>query len=997
MIDVAIVTPLPEEWHETVRKIEEAQEVPSNYPAAIGVVGHFRVLVCMPSHTGNPASAAFVTDMAREWHPRWIVLLGIAGGFPEKGVHQGDVVFATQVFGYEYGKVAEGKFKRRSDYDFPVDEAWLGHAKALAAQVEGPEQGWRRLSVPPAPGPSDRIVHFQPIASGEKVDDDPEYEFFAQAFEQLTDVGAVEMEAVGTGSAVRQLQSSMHVGLLVVRGISDCPTGTTTNHLQTGGTAQRDGWKRHAAASAAAFAVELLSLPGAPVAREKIPDTQTLPFQAPPDVIDFVNRESDLASMRLAISSGLSGTLTNVTGMPGVGKTAMAIHFAHLHRTLFGGVLWAFAGEQNVQEILYAFAEAYGQGRALAELSNHSHRISFLQRLLNERRPLVIVDDVRRKRDLDVLLRAVGSCPTIVTSRKRSVGETATQAIDTHPLSPEDSANLLSSTMGRELRPEESEPAKEIVRLVGGLPLALRILGRRAKWSNYSMPQLLARLEAERIRAIAWTDDNTKDTNVRVSFDVSYVELDAVLANAFDSLGTFRGPDFSSDAVAHINRIAVSDAEDLLAALYELSLIEPSTAERWRLHPLLREYAAEHQMANGKGKENDERAIDFFCELTALADSEIHGADQDIWFDRLDSEYQNIRGAYERAEGLGDLASQRKIASCLGWYWSVRGYQSEGRDWLSSTIAHQPPDAVDIDFARALLGFGYLAANQGDFDVAHDAADKSVTICSKIRDPEVLAMALHRRGYASWGLGNYGSATADARRARNLCKRHMKASAGTEYKRWCTRFADSCNLLGLIRAYKGEQSAAVRAYNTSLRHRVSVGDTWGISATLNNLGEVRRCQRRMNEAEELYLQSLSMRVATLDAWGTANSLNNLGELQRARGDLEGAYHYFLQGLEVARRLNNRVAIATSAAGIAGIAALREEWRLAATIFGFASKQLTASRARLGPANHYDYDDFVSRALGAKATSGLRGQFRAGSTLSVSGIVPLLQQLQPKGQ
>jgi nucleoside phosphorylase len=195
--------------------------------------------------------ASLILERAR---PQILILAGIAGGFPERGVHRGDVVIAHTVHSFDYGKLTKGAFRRRPELDFNCDVSLLQYASTLVAEKV---QSWRRyvgLTRPDRRTAEKTSAHTDCyIASSNKVVDDPGHPFYSAVASTFSEVHAVEMEAVGAAAATRLNQSDRVVRFLMIRGISDEP-GT----LAAAGSAQRSKWKKYASEVAAAFTRRLI-------------------------------------------------------------------------------------------------------------------------------------------------------------------------------------------------------------------------------------------------------------------------------------------------------------------------------------------------------------------------------------------------------------------------------------------------------------------------------------------------------------------------------------------------------------------------------------------------------------------------------------------------------------------------------------------------------------------------------------------------------------------
>jgi nucleoside phosphorylase len=251
--DIAILAPTAWEWNEMLEHLSDRVSVDGPLPMEQGSIGSFSVLCCS-SGKGQEKTASALTLIIERATPKWLFLVGIAGGFPAQKVHRGDVVVAHVIHSFDYGKLVAGTFKRRPEDDFICDRSLLSWAEVVAADRQG---HWRSHLQAKRPDGEDReasVAHVDCyIASSNKLVDDPDHVFFSAVAATFPEIHAVEMEGVGAGASARLAQSERGVGLLMIRGISDEP-GTAAAQ----GTAQRSEWKTYAAAAAAAFVRTLI-------------------------------------------------------------------------------------------------------------------------------------------------------------------------------------------------------------------------------------------------------------------------------------------------------------------------------------------------------------------------------------------------------------------------------------------------------------------------------------------------------------------------------------------------------------------------------------------------------------------------------------------------------------------------------------------------------------------------------------------------------------------
>lgn len=261
-VDILLITVLPDEYAAVLRVLSNARQVPGTpdapnlYGWRLGTIartygGAYRVALALTGSAGTVIASQAVVRSAERWRPRYVLLVGIAGGLSLGGCAPGDVVVSTEIYGYEYGKLDRG-FHPRANWTYQVDRGLLTSVQAFAAA--NPDW-WTGDS--PAPK-----VLFGPVASGEKVVDDPSDPSFAAVLHHWPKLQAVEMEGAGAAAAIEELRAvgSHAIGFLMLRGISDMPRPPSARAEGAAAqTAERDANKRRACDVAAAFAVRWIA------------------------------------------------------------------------------------------------------------------------------------------------------------------------------------------------------------------------------------------------------------------------------------------------------------------------------------------------------------------------------------------------------------------------------------------------------------------------------------------------------------------------------------------------------------------------------------------------------------------------------------------------------------------------------------------------------------------------------------------------------------------
>lgn len=324
---------------------------------------------------------------------------------------------------------------------------------------------------------------------------------------------------------------------------------------------------------------------------------QLAPFQAISDVPTFVGRQAELDRLRQALRQRHSVALTSLHGMGGVGKTSLAAHTAYDLRAAFpDGVLWARLDTSDTMSILNQLAGAYGID--VSRYATVDSRSAIVRGLLADKRALLVLDNAESSDQVTPLLPpSTGSCAVLLTTRHDLAVTDGWMRLEVRPFTPDsrDALALFARFLGPEEAQRQGDTLQEIAELVGHLPLALALVAA----------QLARGMEASAMRDALGQEQARLDTlqrenrSVRASFDISYSALLPEQQRFFGQLGVFSGDDFDAAAAASVAETAVAHAEDLLQQLFDLSLVQVTRPGRWRLHPLLRDYAREKLAAPG--------------------------------------------------------------------------------------------------------------------------------------------------------------------------------------------------------------------------------------------------------------------------------------------------------------------------------------------------------------------------------------------------------------
>ncbi|MGO1056077.1 ATP-binding protein [Crossiella sp. CA198] len=341
-----------------------------------------------------------------------------------------------------------------------------------------------------------------------------------------------------------------------------------------------------------------------------------VPRQLPPSVRDFTGRTGPLATLDALLSGPAAATVIAVLdGTAGVGKTTLAVHWAHRVQPQFpDGTLFANlrghgpSSPLDPRQVLGWFLGALGlpEARIPAELDTQT---ALYRSLLAGRRVLLVLDNAAGADQVRPLLPGAPGCLVLVTSRAGLsdlvIGEAAVPVTLDLPSTAE-----ATELAGRLLGPVAPQGIADLVRVCARLPLALRVAAGRVRRRGDLDTAI------EEIR-------RDQQSGVRTVFDWSYRQLTAEQAHLFRRLGLHPGPEISVPAAATLATLDLATAHRLLDELAEVHLVEPLGPKRYHLHDLLRAYAAEVAEAEDPVTDREQAVralLEWYAQVSATAD-----------------------------------------------------------------------------------------------------------------------------------------------------------------------------------------------------------------------------------------------------------------------------------------------------------------------------------------------------------------------------------------
>ncbi|MFE6888441.1 helix-turn-helix domain-containing protein [Streptomyces sp. NPDC057694] len=345
-----------------------------------------------------------------------------------------------------------------------------------------------------------------------------------------------------------------------------------------------------------------------------------VPRQLPPDLMVFRGRTADLAEIdRLtdpATAPGGHTGITAIAGMAGIGKTTLAVHWAHHAAERFpDGQLYVdcrgFDATENPLdpgEALGGFLRALGVPSADIPSCTEQRSALFRDRTAS-RQLIVVLDNVRDSAQARPLLPGSAGSLAVITSRNQLSGLAAVEGASVLHLdvwTPDEACTALAARIGEPRCRAEPEAAAELVELCGLLPLAVAVVGAQLG----AAPRLPLRLAVAELRATRprldglTTDDRRVD--VRAAFSCSYRTLDDATARFFRHLVLHPGPTVSTEAAAALAAVEMREARRHLRELTAAGLISRDADGRHVLHDLVRAYGSELAELAGQADDADE-------------------------------------------------------------------------------------------------------------------------------------------------------------------------------------------------------------------------------------------------------------------------------------------------------------------------------------------------------------------------------------------------------
>lgn len=566
--------------------------------------------------------------------------------------------------------------------------------------------------------------------------------------------------------------------------------------------------------------------------------------RVPPDIANFTGRQAELESVTALLgqaskSGEIGHNISVLSGMAGVGKSALAIHAAYQLKPdfpdaqLYVNLRGTESQPLEPSQVLAGFVRSLGVGdRSIPETL--IQRSDLYRSLLSGKRALVLLDNALDEAQVRPLLPDSSTCAVIVTTRKPLAGLEGAAILEVDEMTEQEALDLLQNLVGV-CTPSELEAAKNVIDLCSRLPLAIRItagtLKNKADWRFEDCADKLAD-ERERLLSL-----RLSDLAVRVSLALSYQELDANIARLFRLLGLLIGSNFTPALAGALLESESAIAEESVKHLVDVQLLEPANEGRYRFHDLVRLFAR-GQLAQEEASEARQaarlRISRWYLETSEAMDLALNP----------ETRRQLAQVLVEGKNQSIEATEQKLFLAALNWFEIERTNVLASIEWANQANARE----LVASLAKNLVNFFNIYGYWTDWEQTHLLALEAIRALEDLPERD---------------------APSD------------RISSGY-------REAQTLTNLGNVYSLQSYWQKASDCYEKSLGIFRELGDNPGIAKAMGNLANVYSRQGDWVKASDCYEQSLDIFRELKDSYGEGQTLANLGILYAQQSNQEKA-------------------------------------------------------------------------------------------------------------
>jgi len=686
-----------------------------------------------------------------------------------------------------------------------------------------------------------------------------------------------------------------------------------------------------------------------------------VPFVLPKiDISTFTGRNEELCQLEAQLLDASGEKVCSIVGLSGsggMGKSALAFHFATLHRERFlDGVIGLPVDGKTAREIACDFARVIARydGKEFDEEDDRS-AAAIMQEVFAHRRMLLIFDNADRA-DLKALRPGGQRCALIVTTRDRMLPNAFdipdSGIIDLPPLPNEDARQLLRRILGTERVEAELEATDRIIEITGSLPLALQIIGSTLRGRQRSLVSYAESLQQEQTRLQRLQIRGDQDLNVTASLNLSLASLEECEIDLFACLSVCAKDGFSLQTAMVAGGLADEwETQDLLERLYQLSLLNEVSANRYVFHALVRVYAAAQARERNLWEIAAQRHAEYFIDLV-----QSNNVTKQTVAPRIAEDFDDILQAAEwmrlNAEPDELKESAYRFALKLRSFFYKYGYSKKAvelmagfqtwaeqlSDWNASAkfkvqhakylalegrlpeaeaVLRTAQDSIDRigdltqqqeNQAKQLSSLGGVLQKQGKFDEAIAAFERQISVDEALNDQVSLAIALNRLGGLLQQKERFDEAIAAFKGGISI------AEALNDQK----ALVIGLNCLGGLLQQQGKFDEAIATFERETTIDEALNEQKALAIGLNRLGGLLQQKERFDEAIAAFERQIGVLEALDEQKALAITLNRLGGLLQQQGKFDEAIATFERGIKIAEALNEQKALAITLNRLGGL-------------------------------------------------------------------------------
>ncbi|MBI5714097.1 MAG: tetratricopeptide repeat protein [Chloroflexi bacterium] len=709
------------------------------------------------------------------------------------------------------------------------------------------------------------------------------------------------------------------------------------------------------------------------------PSREAAMTNLPNPLTSFIGREKEIRTLKELLATT---RLLTLSGAGGCGKTRLAIEIASRcargddspNRLYKNGVWWVDLSTLSEPSLV---PQSVANVFDLQETPD-TPLLKLLANFLREKELLLVLDNCEHLIDAsarlaETLLNALPKLQILATSREalNVTGETvwhvpslavpnAEHLPPLNQLTQYDAIKLFVQCAAA-IAPNwkldgNARAVTQICARLDGVPLAIELAAARLK--TLSAEQIAERLN-DRFHLLTSGSRTAlpRQQTLRAAIDWSFDLLSEPERVLLSRLSVFAGG-WTFDAAecvwadsvpASKGRMKGDDILDLLSHLIDKSLIlaeEHDSVTRYRMLETIRQYANEKLLESGESERVRDRHLEYFLKLVEETELKLRGATHLTWLNHLETEHDNLRAALDWSQESERGAEWGlQLAATLSRFWDLRGYLREGRERISSALAHSQHLGRTVARGKAFCGGAELAYRQSDYLVARPLANEALAIYRELSDKQGIADTLSVLGYIGEEEGDYDTPA-------GLYKETLALNRELENEHG---IATALQNLGWVALRLGQNALANSQFEEALAINRRLEDKRKTTFTLSGLAEVAARQGKLEVASRLIEECLALRREIGHKWGIGGSLGMWAWIAMHQRDWDTALIRLRESIGVRKEIGDKGGIAWCLERLAEVAMENNALARAVQIFGAASALRGSMGSVIDPVDQPEHD------------------------------------------